>query len=266
LPILALVLFVSLDGDPATTFLPNGHFAGIEPLLEFAATMLSFVPLLAAVLLAMPILHGRSPQTLVAAGRIHWRALGYGLLGGFLIGVLISLVEMLLYPGRYHINPALVANDGVFRYAALILVSLALVPLQTSAEEFMFRGYLLQWIGLRLRNPLALSLISGLAFALPHLGNPEVRIDFWLVMLSYFLMGFFLAWVTLRWQGLEMALGVHAANNLFASLVVTYPDGALATPALFICDTLDPAYGLVSLVVAMGIYYLFNNRILKTGN
>ena len=265
LPILALLIYVSMDGDPATTLLASGRFAGVHPLVEFSATMLSFIPLFAAVLLAMPILHKRPPRTLVTAGRISWRTLFYGMAGWFGLAIVISAVEAALFPGRYQFAYAAggLSGPALAQFVLLLGLSLVLIPLQTSAEELVFRGYLLQWAGLRLRNPWVLSLISGLAFALPHLGNPEVRVDFVLVMFSYFLMGAFLAWITLRWQGLELALGVHAGNNLFASLAVTYSNGALATPALFICNTLDPVYGLISLVAAMAVFYFVALRMLR---
>ena len=64
------------------------------------------------------------------------------------------------------------------QYWPYLLVALALIPLQTSAEEFFFRGYLLQASGRLTQNWLVLSVINGVLFTLPHLGNVEVELNF----------------------------------------------------------------------------------------
>jgi len=128
------------------------------------------------------------------------------------------------------------------------------VPIQTSSEELLFRGYLTQMLGRRLRNPWLLSLITGLGFGALHLANPEVVHNFWLLLIFYVSFGMFASLVTLRDGGLELALGMHAANNLFSALVATYPDGALRTPALFTSSVLDPAYNLAAVLVSMVIF------------
>ena len=117
------------------------------------------------------------------------------------------------------------------------------------------RGYLLQSLGLKLRNRLLLSAISGVLFALPHFANPEVSVNFWLLMCFYAAIGAFFAWVTLRDQRLELALGAHAANNLFSALFTSYPNSALTTPAIFLVNTLDPVYTLVSVLLIMPVFY-----------
>ncbi len=76
-----------------------------------------------------------------------------------------------------------------------------------------------------------------------------------LVGLGYFAMGFFLALITLRDEGMELALGMHAANNLFAALFANYTITALPSPSLFTVQTLDPVYSLVSLIVGLIVFY-----------
>jgi MFS superfamily sulfate permease-like transporter len=57
-------------------------------------------------------------------------------------------------------------------------------------------------------------------------------------------------------NGMELALGLHAANNLFAGLFANYTITALPSPAMFTIQTLDAAYGLVSVVIGMLLFYL----------
>jgi membrane protease YdiL (CAAX protease family) len=261
LPLVAGALVVTLDGDPATDVnLANGALIGVPPALSLALVMLPFAAGLAALLLCVALLHRRSPRTLVAPGRpVRWgRVLLAALVWAGLAAVL-SLVEARLYPGRFAFTPDLP------RLLPFALVALLIIPLQTSAEELFFRSYLLQWLGLRLRQPLLLSALSGLAFALPHSANPEVGADYWPVMAFYFLLGFALAAITLRTQSAEVALGVHAGNNLFTAVLVNFTGSALETPSLFTASGFSPWYNLIASGVALSLLAaLFGRRPAET--
>ncbi|MDQ2690839.1 MAG: CPBP family glutamic-type intramembrane protease, partial [Chloroflexota bacterium] len=192
IPVIVLVAYVSMDGDPATDFTGTG-FVGIPVILEFFITMSSFIPLLAATFLAVRFIHARPLKTLVtAASRIRWGRIFAGAGVWLLIAALLSLIESNLYPGRYVLNfqPATLLIFAVF--------ALILIPLQTSAEEFFFRGYLLQWMGLRLKSKWLLAFLNGAVFFLPHAANPEMAVNSTLIGLSYFMMGFFFTLITLQ--------------------------------------------------------------------
>jgi membrane protease YdiL (CAAX protease family) len=80
-------------------------------------------------------------------------------------------------------------------------------------------------------------------------------VDFWLTMSFYFVFGVFAAWVTLKDNGLELALGMHAANNIYASIFANYSKGALQTQAFFTTNELDALYNLVATLVSMLVFY-----------
>ena len=249
IPVVLLMAYVSMDNDPATSFSGTG-FAGIPVTVEFLFTMSSFIPFLAATFLAVKFIHARPVKTLVTGkANIRWGRIFAGAGVWFIIAALLAVVEALLYPGRYVLT---------FQPVTLLiyaLVAFILIPIQTSAEEFFFRGYLLQWMGLRLKNIWLLSLLNGVLFFLPHAVNPEMATNSLLIGLGYFAMGFFLALITLRDEGMELALGMHAANNLFAALFANYTVTALPSPSLFTVQTLDPVFSLVSLVLGLIVFY-----------
>jgi len=236
--IAAIFLFLEWSLHPAAPVTLDDN----TPLV-FSGFMLSFLPWLLATMLAVRIIHQRPIRTLITAferprlGRIA-QGFGYWLL----LIALVSLLEAWLYPGRYRFS----FPPEWWRY---LFPALILIPIQTSTEEIFFRGYLLQALGLKIRNLPLLILLSALFFALPHLSNPELSQNFWLVMSSYFLTGLVASWITLRDHGLELALGMHAANNLF-SLVANYPNSAINIPAIFAIRELDPVYGLVAQIFA----------------
>jgi hypothetical protein len=111
-------------------------------------------------------------------------------------------------------------------------------------------------MGLRLKNKWILAFLNGVLFFLPHIVNPEMGTNAVLMGLGYFAMGFFLALITLEDNGLELAIGMHAANNLFAVLFANTTITALPSPSLFTIQSLDPVYGLISVVIGMLVFYL----------
>ena len=259
IPVILLMAYVSTDGNPATGFSGTG-FNGVPVLAEFLITMSSFLPFIVATLLAVRFIHARSLKTLITGeSHIRWRRMFAGAGVWMVIAAILSVLEALLYPGRYVLTfqPATLL---VFAVLALIII-----PIQTSAEELFFRGYLLQWMGLRLKNIWFLSVLNGLLFFLPHAANPEMASGSILIGLGYFAMGFFLTLITLQDRGIELALGLHAANNLFASLFANYVVTALPSPSLFTIQTLDPVYSLVSLVAGMVVFYFIFFRPIRNG-
>ena len=90
-----------------------------------------------------------------------------------------------------------------------------------------------------MRNIFLLSGISGAAFAVPHLLNPEAAGDILGAFLGYFSVGFSLAWVTVRDRSLEVAIGAHLSNNIFAGLVFGYEGGSLPAEAVFVSGPVE---------------------------
>lgn len=218
-----------------------------------ALILLSFVPMLLMPGLVNRWLHHRPAGALLGpSGRLDWKRIGLGAALWAALAGLTVIVEAVLYPGRYVLNAALGER------LPFLLTGLVLIPIQTSAEEVLFRGYLLQAIGRLTRNPFVLSVINGVLFMLPHLPNPEAANHMLAAALSWFIFGMLFALVTLRSGSLDYALGMHAANNLFTFAVAGYAGGALPVAPIFITAELDAVYAFISLLaVAPVAYWLF---------
>jgi uncharacterized protein len=246
---------VMLDGNPATDIISTG-FIGIDPVLNFTINMLTFIPFILATILVVIVLHRRHVRTLVTSNdKIDWPRLFAGFGVWAVISAGVALVEALTHPGRYQFTP------HPESYLAFAIAAIILVPIQTSSEELFFRGYLIQNIGLKIKHPLVLSFLSGLLFTLPHLANPEVAENYLLVPLFYFFFGAFATFISLRDNGLELPLGMHAANNLFTALFVNATVTALPTPAVFTVTEFDVVYNLVSPLVGMVIFYVLMFKV-----
>jgi hypothetical protein len=126
-----------------------------------------------------------------------------------------------------------VYNFKLMPFLILCLVAIIFIPLQTSFEEYLFRGYLMQGIGVVTRRKWIPLISTSLIFGLLHIANPEIEQLGYILMVYYIGTGLFLGIITLMDEGMELALGFHAANNLFTALLVTADWTAFQTHSIF---------------------------------
>jgi uncharacterized protein len=115
----------------------------------------------------------------------------------------------------------------------LLLIALALIPIQTTFEEVFFRGYLLQGVSLLTGNKITPLIVVTLIFTLVHFANPEFNQDYLKGGLSYLALSLLFGLAAVIDDGLEAPAGIHAANNLFLVLVLSPIDGSFTTHAIF---------------------------------
>ena len=114
--------------------------------------------------------------------------------------------------------------------------------MQTSFEEYLFRGHMMQGIVLFFISILIPLIITSVLFGLMHIANPEVGKIGYIIMIYYIGTGFFLGIMTLMDEGLELALGFHAANNLVGALLLTADWTAFQTNSI-LKDLSEPSAG-----------------------
>lgn len=252
LPALTLAFYASVDENPETFInLSTGLVDGIHPMLNLLVLLSSFWFLILGLIIAVRLLHQRPFLTLITPYKsISWRRLrqGFGVYLGLIAAA--TLVEYLLRPDIY------VLTFNPTRFWPFLVLMLLLIPIQTSAEELFFRGYLLQTLGRGTRNVGVLTAVNGFIFMLPHLSNPEVATNPLLLALYFWGIGGFFAWITLKDNRLELALGAHAANNLFSGIFANYTNSVLVTESIFTVSELDPTFALISLIIIVPLFYL----------
>ncbi|MFY1690940.1 CPBP family intramembrane glutamic endopeptidase [Plantactinospora sp. WMMB782] len=190
------------DGLPAL-----GALGDLVLLLASIGAALPFVLLAARWVQARPA--GTVSSVL---GRLRWRWLGWC--------ALVSIpAVLLLLAGSFGLLALTGSADGDAGAAdtgwpgwagflgALALL-LLLVPLQAAAEEYLFRGWLLQAVGAFLRTPWPAVALQALLFASAHgwgtgWGFADLAVA-----------GGVLGWLTIRTGGLEAAVALHVVNNL----------------------------------------------------
>lgn len=207
LVLVALVLFAAGGGvDELDTWMESAGNLDLHHLDFFVLDMLGIAILIPVILVAVLITGPRPIGYLSSvAGRLRWGWLARTAL----IAFAVSIVTI---GGAVAVNeitePAEIASPE-FSTRAIVAIGLVLllVPFQAAAEEYVFRGYLLQLIGSWTRFAFIPVLVSVPLFVGAHL------YEFWgLVDVGIF--GLTAAVLTIRTGGLEAAIAAHTANNV----------------------------------------------------
>lgn len=264
--IIAMILHPEnlLDIDPTNTVDILNKFVGDTG--SYLLVNFSIYFMLLGIFISVKYIHKRPFMSLVNSERkISWSRffIGFGVYGGILC--LGTLVDYFASNGNY------VVSFDPSKFWFMLPVILIMTPIQTTTEELVFRGYVIQAFGLKIKNGVVLSLISGALFTLPHLGNPEIYASNKMgvfsticMVLNYFVVGVMLAYITVKTNSLEAAMGAHAVNNLFAALLVGYPDSALATNTVLCSKSIEPISGLVSAVITSVIFIVVTSLLIRT--
>ena len=144
-------------------------------------------------------------------------------------------------------------NFKLKEFLILSVIAIFLIPVQTTVEELVFRGYLMQGFGGLFNSRLMGLLFTSIIFGGLHLLNPEVEALGYLIMVQYLAYGFVLGIMTLMDEGLELAIGFHAANNLFIVLLLTSSWTVFETESI-LRDISDPALTALNFIVPLIVY------------
>lgn len=212
---------------------------GYEPWQAASAVLISFLPLLLLPVALHRLLLGAQLRTLFTRSKASFSrevALGAAVMALLLLAT--GIPDFILNNSSYS------WSFDVARFIPYLLVAFTLIPIQTTAEEVFYRGWIQQRLENGRRSIWLVSIIGGFLFALPHLGNPEVSGNLLLPVLGYGSTGFMFTWVTMRDQSMGLAIGAHASNNILAGLLVSSADSAL--PAASIWVTPEIQWGLAA--------------------
>ncbi len=219
--------------------------------LSFFLILLPFAIGLIALFFIVRTLHDQPIRALTTARpKVDWGRIffGFGLVAVYSIALIT--IDYYLYPEDY------LWNFDPIPFAILVIIAIIMVPLQTSVEEYLFRGYLMQGLGTLVKNRWLPLIATSVIFGGLHFFNPEVTKLGNIIMIYYIGTGFFLGIMTLMDDGLELALGFHAGNNLLTAILVTADWTAFQTNSL-LKDISEPEAGWDVLLPVLVIYPIF---------
>ena len=248
IPLLVTLLYETfVNGKPYPTS-NEAIMRFFEPNFTLFLIMISFVFIMLGIILVVRYLHHQTMLSVTTSrDKIDWNRIVFS----FLIWAAFTIVSTLLF---YYYNPSdFVINFKPIPFAILALIGIVLIPIQTSSEEYIFRGYLMQGFANLAKNKWFPLLMTSLIFGGMHWYNPEVAKIGPIILVYYIGTGLFLGIITLMDEGMELALGFHAANNLVGALLVTSDWSAFQTHSIF-KDISDPSAGLDVILPVVIIY------------
>ncbi|WP_329805222.1 CPBP family intramembrane glutamic endopeptidase [Flavobacterium facile] len=144
-----------------------------------------------------------------------------------------SLITIITTVVSYYNTPEdFVLNFKPKEFAVFVILAVLFIPLQTSFEEYLFRAHMMQGLGLATKTRWIPLVVTSFLFGIMHIANPEVEKLGMVIMFYYIGTGLFLGILTLMDEGLELALGFHAANNLVGALLITSDWSAFQTHSI----------------------------------
>ena len=240
-----LILFSTIGQLPMIPFLPSelpspdadpmDIFKTIPSNLRLFLLLLSFAFVLPGIWLVVKKLHDLPIMSILSSRKkIDLERVLYSFM---LWGTVVSAFVFL----EYSLNPEnYVFNFKVKEFLILAVIAILFIPIQTSVEEIVFRGYLMQGFGHWLNSRFMALFLTSTVFGSLHLANPEITALGYEFVILYITVGFVLGIMTLMDDGLELALGFHAANNLIAALLVTADWTVFQTESILI-DISEPS-------------------------
>jgi membrane protease YdiL (CAAX protease family) len=253
-----LILFSTIGQLPMIPFLPSelpspdadpmDIFKTIPSNLRLFLLLLSFVFVLPGIWLVVKKLHDLPVMSVLSSRKkIDLERVLYS----FMIwGTVVSAFVFL----EYSLNPEnYVFNFKVKEFLILAVIAILFIPIQTSVEEIVFRGYLMQGFGHWLNSRFMALFLTSTVFGSLHLANPEITALGYEFVILYITVGFVLGIMTLMDEGLELAIGFHAANNLIVALLLTADWTVFQTESILI-DISEPSLGITDWITPFIVF------------
>lgn len=201
---------------------------GIPKNLALIINLVPFAFLLVCLFILVRFLHNRSILSLTTSrAKVDYKRIFFS------FGIIVSLTVFGFIVSFTADDANIIWNFDPLKFTILFIISILFFPFQIGYEEYLFRGYLMQQIGIIARNRWIPLVITSVVFGLFHSANPEVAKMGFGVMFFYIGTGFLLGIMTLMDESLELALGFHLGNNLMAALLITSDFSAIQTDAIF---------------------------------
>jgi membrane protease YdiL (CAAX protease family) len=253
-----LILFSTIGQLPMIPFLPSelpspdadpmDIFKTIPSNLRLFLLLLSFAFVLPGIWLVVKKLHDLPVMSVLSSRKkIDLERVLYS----FMIwGTVVSAFVFL----EYSLNPEnYVFNFKVKEFLILAVIAILFIPIQTSVEEIVFRGYLMQGFGHWLNSRFMALFLTSTVFGSLHLANPEITALGYEFVILYITVGFVLGIMTLMDEGLELAIGFHAANNLIVALLLTADWTVFQTESILI-DISEPSLGITDWITPFIVF------------
>ena len=251
---LPLSLFITADAISEAGGDPMIALRNLDKNLQLFLILIPFVFGFLGLYLVIKKLHNRNFVSITTSrSKVDWRRIIHSFILWGSITIIFISADFFINSEDYQIN------FKFEKFFILLIIGFILIPIQTSLEELLFRGYLFQGFSLYFKRPWIGLFLTSFIFGCLHIFNPEVQKLGLGILIYYIGTGLFLGIITLMDQGIELALGFHAANNLITALLVTSSWTAFQTESILI-DISDPSLvgeTIISMLILYPLFYIY---------
>ena len=236
LSLLLSLIFEVAYGEHLTNSILNGGYEVMNSEIGQIFTDLGVIIMLPSLYIGAKIVKDR-PFSSYASSRGGWN---YKL---YFKSLVIPFIIMIIFEG---ISVAFNGAEGTSHFSiGFFIACLILVPLQCIAEEYVFRGLIMQTFGSWLNIPVLAVVLQSIVFGIMHGYNSLGNIS---IVISGLLMGI-LAWKS---NGIEVSSAMHTANNLCLALFVMF--GLSVTSSTI--ELTDTVLGIaLDVIIFAAMYY-----------
>ena len=204
--LILMVVFGAIYGESAMDIITGGGYEVLNTNLGEIFTDLSVIVMIPALYIASKIVRDR-PFSSYASSRGGWNFKLY------LKALIIPFIALMVFQG---IDVVINGADGTYHFSILFLIaSLILVPLQCTAEEFVYRGLIMQTFGSWFKIPVLAIVLQAIIFSVSHGYNS-------LGLVEVFVSGLIFGFLTWKTNGIEVSSAMHTANNFSISLFIMF--------------------------------------------
>ena len=251
---LPLSFFITTEAISEAGGDPMIALRNLDKNLQLFLILIPFVFGFLGLYLVIKKLHNRNFISITTyRSNVDWRRIIHSFILWASITIIFISADFFINSEDYQIN------FKFDKFFILLIIGFILIPIQTSLEELLFRGYLFQGFSLYFKRPWIGLFLTSFIFGCLHIFNPEVQKLGLGILIYYIGTGLFLGIITLMDEGIELALGFHAANNLITALLVTSSWTAFQTESILI-DISDPSLvgeTIISMLILYPLFYIY---------
>lgn len=260
--LIRLVIF--LTSLQTTDQLPEGaneSLGYLPPNVTLLLLGVRFAITIFILFLIVKYLHKQTWLSVISARpKIDWKRVLFAFGVSALFWICVETLYIILVPENK------VLNFQLKPFLIYAFVTLIVVSIKSFAEQYFFRGYLMQGFANLTGNRWSPLLIVAAINALLYTLHPEIGILGFLEMFSTLLLyTLFLGIITLMDEGTELAIGFHAANVFITQVFFTSDNTTLKTDALYILietdsDTVNAETYLPYIIILPLFLFLFSKK------
>ena len=221
-------MFLFFSAETSSSSDPFSYFSHLDSNLTLLLFLIPSFIAFFGFLFVIKYIHKQSLQSVTTARKqIDVKRIIFGFSFWGILSLLVFGASLILSPEDFQWNFELQPFLTMFIIASL------LIPFQSALEEWIFRGYLMQGFATMTRSRLLSLLLTSVIFGSLHILNPEIEKLGYGLLAYYIGSGLFFGIIALMDEGIELAIGIHVANNLITAILVTADWTAFQTASLY---------------------------------